>query len=920
MSLQKNPSMVRKATATAGWIRKASTGGWEVQRLSRYAIMERRKHNHKYRLLRDGHLLRHFDTKEDLFRGLEDGSSDLTNGLHTEELVRRLRALGAAIDNSDEEPELPRGASIRKPSSHKAPRDAVPNGEATSPQAGGRGHSSATRSGSHDSHPRAPISPQAPSGRSSSFHSGRTPHHSTGAPSRHPPADLDAEPAAAVGRPKRSSVTFEVDPQSPRKAKTHPESGSVDRSTTEGSSDSVISDSHGAHSPRSAQRPPLPLSRPPVADGAPTDLSPRHDGRPPPPGGWGSPRKMEGRPPPSATDMSPLRPTSLIRKGSADRRVLEMARKGDKVTRPEKPVSPSAVPGPSSGFARTASGTASGAEERRPPGAVKVAGMGLRQNSARTLTRASSTTSADDPAPPMRRTSTQSPQQLLHKGGSMRRTSNPTPESSKVADTVKAPKSSPAPESSAAPASTKDRTHGAHSSGEGMRKGSTLQRAQRRDSKDAAPPADNPTVPLLPVAASFRSSSRDREAKADKPHTLRDGTAAPPPRTPSSSNPSTPNTAPAPKERGDRVDRLKGEAKAEPSPLPSPRVDPTPEPNKRAPKAPPPDRPASITAPLRESKVREPSVSSPTDALEEDQRPAAEKERVIAWYYDDPTNTWTYKELEVRLAQESFAQGGMRKAFHMVICDGDGKERPFVAKLYNEYAEREIIAPDGTMFGSEDPERVVGKHWALRTLKRQSGCEFEAMLLQICCPDGAAFSLREFLTWHRRLKLFKIDVEMQGFCQTYAAEFNKRNPPKAVVFLDAFLIVCVNREKQPVFTCEPHIKGDFVKHNNNCGVVQERAMERNTPQAFSHFTHWFSRHQYIIVDIQGVNDTYTDPQVHSVDRAGFGMGNLGQEGIESFFRTHRCNNICAGLGLVHPHKKVDEPAREGTMWPSLLSS
>ncbi len=42
------------------------------------------------------------------------------------------------------------------------------------------------------------------------------------------------------------------------------------------------------------------------------------------------------------------------------------------------------------------------------------------------------------------------------------------------------------------------------------------------------------------------------------------------------------------------------------------------------------------------------------------------------------------------------------------------------------------------------------------------------------------------------------------------------------------------------------------------------ADRRNTPQAFSHFSYEASDHQLIIVDIQGVGDIYTDPQIHSV--------------------------------------------------------
>jgi hypothetical protein len=74
--------------------------------------------------------------------------------------------------------------------------------------------------------------------------------------------------------------------------------------------------------------------------------------------------------------------------------------------------------------------------------------------------------------------------------------------------------------------------------------------------------------------------------------------------------------------------------------------------------------------------------------------------------------------------------------------------------------------------------------------------------------------------------------------------------------------------------------------------------ERNTPQAFSHFTYESSNHRLLICDIQGVSDSYTDPQVHSVDMDGFGgKGNLGQRGIDRFLSTHRCNAICRYLKL-----------------------
>ena len=53
-------------------------------------------------------------------------------------------------------------------------------------------------------------------------------------------------------------------------------------------------------------------------------------------------------------------------------------------------------------------------------------------------------------------------------------------------------------------------------------------------------------------------------------------------------------------------------------------------------------------------------------------------------------------------------------------------------------------------------------------------------------------------------------------------------------------------------------------------------------QAFSHFTFERSGHQLIVVDIQGVGDLYTDPQVHTADSKGYGDGNLGTKGQHSY--------------------------------------
>lgn len=95
---------------------------------------------------------------------------------------------------------------------------------------------------------------------------------------------------------------------------------------------------------------------------------------------------------------------------------------------------------------------------------------------------------------------------------------------------------------------------------------------------------------------------------------------------------------------------------------------------------------------------------------------------------------------------------------------------------------------------------------------------------------------------------------------------------------------------------EEYIEGDFRRYGNNFDYFD---FGRNTPNAFSCFTLHYTKGKMVVVDVQGVGDTYTDPQIHCAEGL-WGAGNFREKGIAKFRVSHKHNNLCLTLGTCRP--------------------
>ncbi|KAJ6228392.1 alpha-protein kinase vwka [Anaeramoeba flamelloides] len=144
-------------------------------------------------------------------------------------------------------------------------------------------------------------------------------------------------------------------------------------------------------------------------------------------------------------------------------------------------------------------------------------------------------------------------------------------------------------------------------------------------------------------------------------------------------------------------------------------------------------------------------------------------------------------------------------------------------------------------------------------------------------------------------QLIEKDIVSQIISKRVAKKFNLKKPDQSVDFLEPVLIDFYDRDQYRYCYCEAFLEGKYKKYSSNNGW-KDNDNSSYSAHAFSHFSWQFSKQNYIITDLQGVNYILTDPAIQT-KTGDFSITDLGlKEGIKAFFGNHVCNVICQQVG------------------------
>lgn len=158
-------------------------------------------------------------------------------------------------------------------------------------------------------------------------------------------------------------------------------------------------------------------------------------------------------------------------------------------------------------------------------------------------------------------------------------------------------------------------------------------------------------------------------------------------------------------------------------------------------------------------------------------------------------------------------------------------------------------------------------------------------------------------------------LKIRALCKTFARYFNALVPEQyALDFVTPILLIkSINSANMTSFEAwraaggnsrlwlEPKLGASWTRYTDNFANVynEGNAAMSIVAQAFSHFTYEMSGGDLMVVSLQGA-DRLTWPVVHTRDGGRFCRDNrnLHTMGMDAFFSTHQCNDVCRFLHLA----------------------
>ena len=153
---------------------------------------------------------------------------------------------------------------------------------------------------------------------------------------------------------------------------------------------------------------------------------------------------------------------------------------------------------------------------------------------------------------------------------------------------------------------------------------------------------------------------------------------------------------------------------------------------------------------------------------------------------------------------------------------------------------------------------------------------------------------------------YALDIKAVGKALELVQLFNQSSRVNKTVKINVATVWHISKSTKEEnigqkFLCEPFIE-NYEKFNSNTGWNDVTRAWGEVMQALSHYSYHVSGGAYVLCDLQGGvykhEVVLSDPVILSRNRE-YGVTDLGEKGISSFFSQHKCNSFC--------HPKWDKP-------------